>query len=478
MSRSLSFPVKLALTLALTIAVAVGATSLLVNLSARLHFQDYITMGMRTRLPGLASALAGYYTERGDWEGIEAPLRAYAQEVAGRGRMMHGAPPMPLILADGEGRIVVDTAGRTQGGRLTPRSTARAQPIDANGRTVGYLLVGTGPLEESYYASLNRSILLAGGLTAAVAILLGLLLTQGVLRPLRDVRVAAERIGTGDLAYRAPVTSDDEIGRLAQRFNEMAATLQRDEELRRTMVADVAHELRTPLAVIRGHVEALQDGVFDLSIENLDPIHHQAVLLGRLVDDLRDLALAEAGQLPLEYAEISLDDLVRRTMAGFLPRARQKQVALESDLADANVLVKADAQRLEQVLGNLLDNALRHTPAGGIVRVSVRGEGNRVALEVTDTGAGIAPKDRARVFDRFYRADKARSRAEGGSGLGLSIAKRLVEAHGGTIAVESTPGAGSTFTVLLPSASGLAAGSTGSDKAPGSSLRKATDTQT
>ncbi|MHB1294983.1 MAG: sensor histidine kinase [Anaerolineae bacterium] len=450
MFKSLSFPVKLALTLALTIAVAVGATSVLVNVSVRMHFQDYITAGMRTRMPGLGSALAEYYAAEESWSGIEAPLHAYAKELSDRGRMMHGAPPMPLVLADGDGVVVVDTAGSNVGKRLSPRMVEMAQPIEVDGRRVGYLLVGSGPLEESFYGSLSRSFWLAGGITAVVAILLGLILTQGVLRPLRNVRVAAERIGSGDLAYRAPVTSDDEVGSLALRFNEMAAALQHDEEVRRTMVADVAHELRTPLSVIRGQVEALQDGVFDLTIENLDPIHHEAVLLGRLIDDLRDLALAEAGQLPFEFTSISLDELVQRTVAGFQPRARQKQIALESSVPDACVTVQADAQRLEQVLGNLLDNALRHTGAGGSVQVLLTDEGDRIAVAVQDTGSGIAQEDLSRVFDRFYRSDRARVRAEGGSGLGLSIAKRLVEAHRGTISVESTLGIGTTFTVSLP----------------------------
>lgn len=284
----------------------------------------------------------------------------------------------------------------------------------------------------------------------ALTMLLGLALTRSLVKPLRMVRDAARRIGAGELTYRVPITSRDEIGDLARQFNEMAEALERDERLRRQMMADIAHELRTPLSVIRGQVEALQDGVFELSPENLKPIHDQTLLLGRLVEDLRDLALAEAGRLPLERTEVSLERLIRRIVEAFQPRAQEKGLALSVELPEALPPVQADAQRLEQVLENLLSNALRYTPAGGTVNVRAWEEPQWVVFTVEDTGTGIAAEDLPHIFERFYRADKARSRADGGTGLGLSIAKQLVEAHGGRISAESAPGKGTRFTVRLP----------------------------
>jgi signal transduction histidine kinase len=233
-------------------------------------------------------------------------------------------------------------------------------------------------------------------------------------------------------------------------FNDMAAALRRDEQLRQQMMADIAHELRTPVAVMRGQAEALQDGIFPLTVENLAPIHDQTLLLGRLINDLRDLALAEADQLPLDLTEMSLLPLARRVVSAFQPQALAEGLRLEGQWPASLPNVCADAQRIEQVLGNLLSNAIRYTPAGGAVTVRLWTEAGQVLCAVSDTGPGISPTDLPHVFDRFYRVDKARSRAEGGSGLGLSIAHRLAQAHEGALTAQSVLGQGSTFTLRLP----------------------------
>jgi signal transduction histidine kinase len=290
-------------------------------------------------------------------------------------------------------------------------------------------------------------ILLAGGIASVAALVLGLLLTESVARPLRAVRDAAQRIGLGELSVRVPLNSDDEVGDLAEAFNQMAADLERNEQQRRTMMADIAHELRTPLAVIRGQVEALEDGVFPLNQENLVPIRDQTLLLARLVDDLRDLALAEAGRLPLECDEMNVADLVQRVVAAFRPQAVAKGITLTVE-GRALPTIWADAQRIEQVLANLLNNAIRHTPEGGRVAIALWAKAGQIGISVQDSGPGLAPEDLPHLFDRFYRADK--SRAEGRTGLGLSIARRLAQAHGGDISVASATGQGATFTVTLP----------------------------
>ncbi len=457
MLRNASFALKLMLALAVIVLVGVGAVALMVNRFAEQHFQNYVYLETRPWVMTLAPLLADHYAARGNWLEVEPLLESFSGGgMMGMGRrrgmgaqMQMGSGVQPL-LADAKGNILVDPSGRYIDQRLSSATLRGAQPIEVEGKIVGYLLTSNGPREQEFIESLNRSILWAGGLASLVAILLGVLLTRAVVRPLRVVRDAAKRIGAGDFAYRVPLSGGDEVGDLARQFNEMAAALERDEELRRTMMADIAHELRTPVSVIRGQVEALQDGVFELSLDNVAPIYDQALLLGRLIDDLRDLALAEAVRLPLEQTEVALGRLLARVVSAFQSQARAKRIELSTDLPQDELWVQGDAQRLEQVVSNLLSNALRYTPQGGAVRVRAWAEAGQACFAVQDTGVGLAPEELAHLFERFYRADRARTRAEGGTGLGLAIVRQLVEAHGGQISVESAPGQGATFTVRLP----------------------------
>ena len=451
MLRNVSLAVKLMLALALTVLVAVGSVMILVNLSAEQHFERYVSVGARPWLAPLAPLLADHYAKTGNWAGVESYLEdARSGPRSSWGRGYQGGGRVPLVLADAEGRVVSDASGRFLAERISEGTLRQGQPIEVAGHVVGYLLAGNGPHEQEFSQGLIASILWAGALASFVAIVLGLLLTRAVVKPIRTVRDATQRVAAGDLSHRVPVTSDDEIGDLARQFNEMAASLERDEQLRRKMMADISHELRTPLAVMRGQVEAVQDGVFDPSLENIAPIHDQVLLLGRLVDDLRDLALAEAGRLRLERAEVRLGRLIGRVVDAFRSRAQGRRLSLLAEIPDVLPPIEADAQRLEQVVGNLLDNALRYTEPGGAIKVSAWSDPDWVIFAVEDNGAGIPPEDLPYIFDRFYRVDEARSGAQGGSGLGLSIAKQLVEAHGGNISAEGEIGKGSTFTVRLP----------------------------
>jgi len=244
------------------------------------------------------------------------------------------------------------------------------------------------------------------------------------------------------------VETQDEVGELARTFNNMAEELGQAEQLRRNLVADVAHELRTPMSNIQGFVESLQDGVMKADQRTLESMHEEVLLLSHLVDDLQELALTEAGQLKLDVQQLDLSEVARRAVAAARPRAEAKKVHLEADLPPS-VVVRGDERRLAQVLGNLLANAINYTPAGGRVGISMASKGGEVEIRVTDTGVGIPPDELPHIFERFYRVDKSRSRATGGVGLGLTIARRLVEAHGGRIAVQSEVGKGSTFVVTL-----------------------------
>ncbi|MGW0517089.1 sensor histidine kinase [Crossiella sp. NPDC003009] len=331
------------------------------------------------------------------------------------------------------------------------------------------LSMGAGESPATRTVPLLPALLAAAGV-ALVAILGMWLVSRRVLRPVGALMTASTRLGAGDLAERVPVRGNDEIADLAGAFNRMADSLQRSEERQRRMIADIAHELRTPLANIRGYLEALKDGVLPPDPDLFDSLHEEALLQQRLIEDIQLLALADAGSLSYQHEPVDLGEVVAATRTGFHAVAAAAGVDLVSTVDDVAPVVTGDPNRLRQVLGNLVSNAIRATPAGGVVELAARAEGGMAVLTVTDTGRGIRAADLPHVFDRFWRADDARARATGGSGLGLSIAREIVTAHGGTIAAESPAGGGagravgaaggrgSRFSVRLPLLTGTAGG--------------------
>jgi len=282
---------------------------------------------------------------------------------------------------------------------------------------------------------------------------------QDIARPLADLMDAADAVASGDLHVHVAEESPGDFGRLAQTFNRMARELERAEEQRRNLTADVAHELRTPLHIIQGNLEGLLDGVYQPTAEHINAMLDETRWLARLIDDLRILSLAESGQLVLHKEAIAVDELLADVSTSFCGQAEAKgiQLCIAGKDEFAGVTVNADVERLYQVLGNLVVNALRYTPSGGTITLQGERVPGSVRLIVRDTGKGIAPEDLPSIFDRFWRGDAARSRTEGaGGGLGLAIARQLVLAHGGRIEVESQPGQGATFTVQLPADDGEA----------------------
>jgi len=282
-------------------------------------------------------------------------------------------------------------------------------------------------------------------------LLTALVLAYQLLKPVNQLTHAAASMAKGDLSQRVEAGEGDELSTLGRAFNQMAASLQRAEGNRRVMTADVAHELRTPIAVQRAHLEALQDGVYPLTAENLQPVLDQTEMLALLVDDLRTLALADAGELTLERKQVDMDELVESLLERFRPEADNRQVALRFNRQVGNAAtVYVDSKRIEQVLNNLMSNALRYTPAGGEIVLQLGSQEKTVSLRVADSGPGVPDGAVEHVFERFYRADKARSRGEGGTGLGLAIARQLVLAHGGELSVRNRPEGGAEFTLDLP----------------------------
>jgi len=283
--------------------------------------------------------------------------------------------------------------------------------------------------------------------------LLGVLLSRTLTRPIRELTQATHAVSEGDLSQQVPVRSNDELGELAQAFNTMSSELSRSVNARKQMTADIAHELRTPLSLILGHAEAVHDGVLPPTRENFEIIRDEATRLEHLVNDLRILSLADAGELSISLQRVAPQRLLEEVASLYQYQTLQKNVALELDIASPLPSIEVDPGRMTQVLTNILDNALRHTPEGGKIVLSARESAEQIELAIQDTGPGLKKEDLDHIFDRFYRTDSARQREGGflgGSGLGLAIARSIVQAHGGQLAAESEPGKGLNVIVLLP----------------------------
>jgi two-component system, OmpR family, sensor histidine kinase BaeS len=311
-----------------------------------------------------------------------------------------------------------------------------------------------GP-REILFSSRIRNAIWAGTLVASgVGVLVALWLASRIGKPVVRLTEATRAVAQGHPAPLVPESGNDEVAELSRAFNRMAIRLSEETEQRRRLFAAIAHELRTPLSVIQGTLEGILDRVLDPTPERIAGLHTQSLLLGRLITDLRDLSLAQAGHLPLNRQRIDISGVVRETVEALSPLADERVVGLRMEVpASTLVPVQADPDRMRQVVQNLVENALRNTPPGGEVRVMLRdANGNGVRLLVADSGRGIGSEDLPHIFEHFYRIDEARARSTGGTGMGLAIVKSLVEAHGGQVSVESTVGAGSTFTVTLPAA--------------------------
>jgi two-component system OmpR family sensor kinase len=484
--------VRLTLAFVLITLVGVSTVALLANLSASSQFRHYLARSQMMGWGDLTNDLAAYYRRQGSWDGVEdvlGDMGGATQPGRGHGAMQPGWGRGPMwwggastLLADGQGLIVYDSQGRRAGETLSRSEQKLAIPIQAEGQAVGFLLaippsgMQLQPQEQSFLDQVNQALLLAGALAGALSILLGLGLSRGLTAPLARLTAAARRIAGGDLSQRVPETGSAEIATLGQAFNQMAADLEKAEELRRNLLADVAHELRTPLSVLQGNLRAILDGVYPLEQAEIAALYDETRLLSRLVDDLHELAQAEAGQLHLDLRPTDVVEVVQTTLANLAIAAEAKGVRLTTDLANGLPPVLVDPDRLAQIMRNLLSNALRHTPEGGQITVSAtyneRCEFNEAAVRivVADTGEGIPPDDLPHIFDRFWRADRSRAREtvgpsiprqtrDGaslgrGSGLGLAIARHLVQAHGGEMEVESEVGQGSRFWFTLPVAAG------------------------
>lgn len=430
----------------LLVAVFVGGLT-------RRQFDQFVANRFRT---DIVSQAADYYARENSWRGVQDVLQPR------HGPGSQGSPGggnQPMALADIDGRIIFSTAGRYRTGEAASdiiQGNQGALPVEVDGRAVGYLwfgerrgaIGGRGPAETQFLVGVDRAIIWSAGAAAALALLLAGILAGTISRPIKDLTEATQALASGDLGYQVPVRTSDEIGQLARSFNRMSTDLAHSNQLRRQITADIAHDLRTPLSVILGYSEALAEGKLPGSPETYDALHRQAQHLNRLIEDLRTLTLADAGQIQLARRPVEPGSLLEHTALAYLPAAEARGITIAVE-GGATPPVHVDPDRLLQVLGNVVGNALRHTPDGGRIELSSFYDDGRVLLRVKDSGPGIPVDDLPHIFERFYRGDAARPTADSSSGLGLAIARSLVEAHGGQIMAENVAG-GALFTIELP----------------------------
>jgi len=479
MTRQIPLALKFGLAFVVVILLAVALVYFFTAQSIANRFDTYRQETREHFGEQLADQLAWYREWNGSWTGVVERILMRPTLIAVGDLVIEGSVMIfdtPITLADADGRIIITTETErlnqlihdmreeqaskpitetprpaSEGNYLDTEELRTGIPIMVAERREGTLLVGEvsyGPDETGFLQSAMRSALLGGGIAIGVAFILSFLLIAQILSPLRVLSRATDRIAHGDLPDRIQLRSRDELGQLGLSFDHMVESLRRSETLRQTMTADIAHELRTPVTIIQGTLEAILDGIYDPSSETIAPIYEETLHLGSLIDDLRDLALAEAGELRLAKEEIDLVDLARQVCetAGASLEESPSVIVVP---AGAIPQVRLDPKRFRQVLANLLSNALIYTPSDGEIRVDIRPVDERIELSVSDTGPGISASDLPHLFERFYRGDPARGRT-GGSGLGLAIVRQWVEAHGGTIHVENRPEGGARFILQIP----------------------------
>ncbi len=440
----LSLRYKILIAIVLVVFTGVVVTALYATRSTTGAFQQYVAQGQTIRENHFTVMLTGFYSTAQTWDGVQP----FVAQMAGMtGERIVLADTNKVVIADSDGILIGKSAG----------SNWNAKIFGANNTAVGYLYFNLPDDAQAnmttYLLSVSRSAWVGALIALAIALIVTLLLSSRILHPIEELTAAARKMQHGDLSARVKVASRDEVGELAQSFNGMADNLAKQEQLRKNLVSDVAHELRTPLSNIRGYLEAAKDGIVKPDGEWVDTLFDEAMLLNRLIDDLQELAQADAGQLHLELAAVDLGQLIQSTVDTLFPIGQKLGLELTCDIPAGLPDVTADSQRIGQVLRNLINNALDYTPAGGRIIIQARAEGAFVRVAVMDTGSGIASEHLPFLFERFFRADSSRSRFTGGAGLGLAIVKQLIQAQGGQVGVESIINQGSTFYFTIPACS-------------------------
>lgn len=468
MIHNLNFRLLAAFTF--VIVVILGSVFFFVYRNTRAEVSEFSQRMAEMQDRRVQTELTRYYTLVGNWDGVQ-PLVVQWGNLYGR----------RIILTDNDGRVIADSDAAildtlyssssvdssTQDFTITasaliyspppPDNPGQYQEVSVQPVSLGLVHIVHDELRDINRAALQitfqtigKFFLRGGAIAIGIAIILTFILSRYILSPVRALTSAARQYGKGDFSRRVSYESKGEIGELARAFNTMADNLEKNEQLRRNMVADVAHELRTPITNLKGYLEAINDGLVQPDEATIRSLNEEAGSLSRLVTDLQELSLADAGTLQIYPQPENISRLIQESVLAMQAKAALKELTLSSEVPDTLPLVAVDAQRIKQAINNLLDNAIVHTAPGGGISVTARPADNNLVVTVADTGEGIPAEELHLIFERFYRVDKSRTRRTGGSGLGLTIVKRLIEAHGGKIEVASRLGKGTTFTFYLP----------------------------
>lgn len=439
-------------------AVVIGAITgvvLFANLDSERQVQSYLSGGGQYGLTGLVEELESFFEAQGSWDGVDAVI---SSTNARRGQNGQRGGNSDLTLTDAVRRVVWSSTGEIIGAVLDNEDIANAIQLQTNGDEIaGYLVVkNTSQVqadEISPFVTRLRSVLVYAGILAAIlAVGLAILISNYLLKPVKALTKASNELSSGDFSTRVDIKGNDELAVLGSTFNQMAGNLQLAEERKKTLTADVAHELRTPISVQKAQLEGMIDGVLPVTQENLSIALQQTDFLSRMVDDLRLLAMADGGEIQFEYRETDLKKLILQITIQFQAQMQSEGTRISCTFTpeDADLVIDTDPDRLTQILHNLLSNAIRYGRKGGNITVSTNVSYEKVLIAVKDDGSGIPDSALPHLFERFYRHEKARSRETGGTGLGLAISKKLALLMGGDLTGVNDPDGGAVFTLSLP----------------------------
>jgi two-component system sensor histidine kinase BaeS len=423
-------------------------------------FETYLEENNAMFMGRLEQNLELYYDETGSWDNVQQLyFNSSSTNGPGNGMMMRGMMSMNMsmhnfdfLLLNTDGKVIADSAS-TRIGEVGADLKGKSQDLFVKGDKVGTLVVQQHKLqnlEEEFLHSSNITILFSGLVAAAMAVLFSIWIARKITQPLRNLVIGIKQVARREKVDKVIISTKDEFHDLGEAFNDMSQKLERNEEIRQALVADVAHELRTPLSILQGKLESIQEGAIAPTEEIVLELTDEVYRLNRLVSDLQQLSLAEAGKLPLHTKSVDFKQFVDRICIHLQWLADEKEISLVHDKIPEKCLMEIDADRMTQVIVNLIGNALRHTAKHGVVEISTEEQDHSFLIRISDTGSGIPEDAIPFIFERFYKMDPSRTRNDSGTGLGLSIAKGFVEAHGGSITVESEVNKGTAFSITLP----------------------------
>jgi signal transduction histidine kinase len=454
--------ISVKITLVLVVVSLIGAlfTSFYIQNRTQKAFESFI-QGQDQQ--DLVEALSNHYAAQGSWEDVYLVFQDVFPSIqhANQGQGPQENAPnasYPFLLASPTGEVL-DTRPGSRGPKTNSSIPMdrlnQGIPLEFEGKTVGWLLPAAyqGPRnnnQQNFLGTVQQGLIISSVVSLLIALTLGGFLIQSFTKPIRKLADATEAVASGELGYQVEINSGDELGRLASSFNSMSTDLEKADLARKQMTADIAHDLRTPLTIMQGYTEALSEGKLAGSEGIFQTMHHQAQHLSYLIDDLKTLSLLDAGELTFQSQLIDPLLVLRQIESAFAPLAREKGIRLNLEAEQNLPRVNLDPERLTQILGNLISNAIQVLPSDGKLDISAHQEGEYLILKVADDGPGISDENLPLIFNRSFRADKSRASENGSSGLGLAITKKLVEAQDGSISVQSAPGAGTTFQVAFP----------------------------